>query len=259
MTLPFTGERCVPGATPGDVFEQHANRYRLAARAVATDSTVIDIGSGSGIGAALLATVARQVIGIELDSISTAFARRQFASSTTNLAFARGDVQRLPIPDAVFDAATAFEVIEHVPDPDRLLDEVQRVLRPKGMFFASTPDGRADRYLPNPYHVSRRSEQEFRRDLEKRFTVEAAFYQGVVTRRRLLSLQLQSILSAIPEGAKLLGILHAAFTPHTMIEGDSPQVFALSKTINDRWPLVPLERLPAGALPYIVVFQCRKR
>jgi SAM-dependent methyltransferase len=41
---------------------------------------------------------------------------------------------------AAFDVVTAFDVIEHVPDPVALLGEVAAVLKPGGVFFASTPD-----------------------------------------------------------------------------------------------------------------------
>ncbi len=47
---------------------------------------------------------------------------------------------RLPFDDGVFDCVVAGEIIEHVPDPDGLLREIRRVLRPGGLLVLSTPN-----------------------------------------------------------------------------------------------------------------------
>ena len=46
----------------------------------------------------------------------------------------------LPYPDGQFDCVTLGEVIEHVPDPDRLLGDIRRVLAPGGWLVLSTPN-----------------------------------------------------------------------------------------------------------------------
>lgn len=53
-----------------------------------------------------------------------------------------------------YDAVVAFEVIEHVANPDRLLDAMLKVLDPGGRLFLSTPDGAMERGdLPCWWHV----------------------------------------------------------------------------------------------------------
>jgi SAM-dependent methyltransferase len=49
-----------------------------------------------------------------------------------------GDVQELPFPDASFDCAVAAWMLYHVPDVDRALRELARVLRPGGHLVAVT-------------------------------------------------------------------------------------------------------------------------
>lgn len=50
-----------------------------------------------------------------------------------------GSILDIPFPGAHFDAVSAFDVIEHVADERRALDEVFRVLRPGGVFMISVP------------------------------------------------------------------------------------------------------------------------
>ena len=49
-----------------------------------------------------------------------------------------GDVQELPFPDGTFDAAVAAWMLYHVPDRDRAISELARVLRPGGRLVAIT-------------------------------------------------------------------------------------------------------------------------
>jgi len=49
-----------------------------------------------------------------------------------------GDVQELPFPDASFDVVVAAWMLFHVPDLDRGLAEIARVLRPGGRLVAAT-------------------------------------------------------------------------------------------------------------------------
>ncbi len=53
------------------------------------------------------------------------------------------DVTRLPFADACFDLVICSEVLEHIPDHDRALKEITRVLKPGRPLVVSVP-----RYLP---------------------------------------------------------------------------------------------------------------
>ncbi len=48
------------------------------------------------------------------------------------------DAMSLPYPDGAFDAVIANMMLYHVPDIDRALGEIRRVLKPEGRFFAAT-------------------------------------------------------------------------------------------------------------------------
>lgn len=49
------------------------------------------------------------------------------------------DACQLPIPDGQIHLAVAFDVIQHVPDPERMLDEIARVLLPNGYVLLTFP------------------------------------------------------------------------------------------------------------------------
>ncbi|MEN8181889.1 MAG: class I SAM-dependent methyltransferase [Myxococcota bacterium] len=57
------------------------------------------------------------------------------------------DAQRLPYADGSFDGAFAINLLEHLPDPARMLKELARVLSPAGCFVAVTPNGDRERLL----------------------------------------------------------------------------------------------------------------
>ena len=56
---------------------------------------------------------------------------------------AAADVRRLPFPGSHFQAVICSEVMEHIPDHDRALAELVRVLKPGGHLVVSVP-----RYFP---------------------------------------------------------------------------------------------------------------
>jgi glycosyltransferase involved in cell wall biosynthesis/SAM-dependent methyltransferase len=77
---------------------------------------------------------------------------------------ARCDFHDLPFPERSFDAVYADNVLEHCADPSRVLGEIRRVLRRKGMLAAALPpDGRGRRY-PVSDHLWKTD----RRDVEMR-------------------------------------------------------------------------------------------
>ncbi|MBE9178454.1 class I SAM-dependent methyltransferase [Oculatella sp. LEGE 06141] len=54
--------------------------------------------------------------------------------------FVCGDATNLPFDDDSFDAVTMFDVLEHIPDDQKAISEMIRVLRPGGFFLMSTPN-----------------------------------------------------------------------------------------------------------------------
>ena len=49
------------------------------------------------------------------------------------------DVSVLPFADATVDVVVSVSLLEHVPDPERVLDEIRRVLKPGGLVLTDIP------------------------------------------------------------------------------------------------------------------------
>jgi SAM-dependent methyltransferase len=61
------------------------------------------------------------------------------------------DILNIPEPDGSFDAVLCTEVLEHLPDPVRALDEMARLLRPGGMFIITAPFWSLTHFAPYHY------------------------------------------------------------------------------------------------------------
>jgi SAM-dependent methyltransferase len=183
---PFTGERFTTAVT-GQILVEHYHRY-LFARSRVADLDVLDVASGEGYGAALLAQVARSVIGIEYCAATVRSSARNFPRG--NLHFLQGDARRLPLADASVDVVVSFETIEHFDRQGDFLCEVRRVLRPGGSFIVSTPD--RDVYSPtaapvNPFHVHEMTRLEFLTLLQSSFRHVQIMQQRAIIGSALLA------------------------------------------------------------------------
>jgi SAM-dependent methyltransferase len=65
-------------------------------------------------------------------------ARRNVSSSHQRITYRVIDAQAIPFPDGGFDAVVANHMLYHVPDREKSLYEIHRVLRPGGHLYAST-------------------------------------------------------------------------------------------------------------------------
>jgi len=61
------------------------------------------------------------------------------------------DILDIPEPDASFDVVLCTEVLEHLPDPARALDEMARLLRPGGMLIVTAPFWSLTHFAPYHY------------------------------------------------------------------------------------------------------------
>jgi ubiquinone/menaquinone biosynthesis C-methylase UbiE len=99
---------------------------------------VLDVGCGRGVGIQILLEQfgAGQVYGVDLDSQQVRRAQQRFAGkSKGRVVLTVGNVDKLPFPNEYFDAVFDFGMLHHVVDWQAGVAEIQRVLKPAGLFF----------------------------------------------------------------------------------------------------------------------------
>lgn len=107
--------------------------FAFAAIAEARPRRVLEVGGGEG---ELAERVVRE-LGVELVAIDQS-ERMVEIQRSKGIDAAVGDVQELPFRDGEFDVAVAAWMLFHVPDLDRALAELARVLKPDGRLVAVT-------------------------------------------------------------------------------------------------------------------------
>lgn len=139
------GDKGVPGERD-DMFNpqmvnigdryRHLQRYRYAAKKIGNNRKVLDLGCGTGYGTKILSNERNEVYGIDISQKAVDYAKKTYFGPR----YTCSSAERLPFKDNDFDVITAFEVIEHIENPEKALAEIYRVLKNDGSLFISTPN-----------------------------------------------------------------------------------------------------------------------
>lgn len=96
------------------------------------DKVLVDVGCGGGLLAPYAAAKGYRHIGVDIGERAVSIAANHGVSAV------RGDARRLPIASNAADVVVAGEILEHVSDPEALIAESARVLRPGGLFVCDS-------------------------------------------------------------------------------------------------------------------------
>jgi SAM-dependent methyltransferase len=164
--LELTGERTLPDVPEENYwYRRHVAVYEWIAEGCA-GLRVVDLACGEGYGSDLLAQRAAQVIGVDANPDAHEHARARYRRP--NLTFERGLVEDF---DKEVDAAVFLQTIEHIHEPERLLDRIADVAP---VAYVSTPN-RLTLAPPgaeksdNPWHLREYDAAQYRALLEPHF------------------------------------------------------------------------------------------
>jgi ubiquinone/menaquinone biosynthesis C-methylase UbiE len=98
------------------------------------DKRVLEIGCGLGTDAVNFARAGAEYTGVDLSSVSLDLAKQRFAAFGLDGGFVHSNAEALEVRPASFDLVYSFGVIHHTPDPDAVLRQARRAIRPDGEF-----------------------------------------------------------------------------------------------------------------------------
>ena len=99
---------------------------------------VLDVGCGGGYACEYLARRQAVVFGTDILEESLQEARSHAAQENLKIDYRLCTPDRLPFNNQEMDVVTCFDVLEHIPDKERTLSEIHRVLKPGGWLFFDT-------------------------------------------------------------------------------------------------------------------------
>ncbi len=123
------------------LFPTYRNRYRFIQQALqqyAPFQKGLSLGSGEGDYDAMIAKHCTQLVSCDINEQDVAFAKALNAE-VANLEYRVENALELSFADNSFDLLVSVEVIEHVGQPARMVQEVARVLKPGGIAFITFP------------------------------------------------------------------------------------------------------------------------
>jgi SAM-dependent methyltransferase len=171
-------ERFELGVQPAGFVRVNLAPYHLVLPEIA-GKLVVEAGCNEGVGAALFAEHAREVLAFDRSEPAIAVARARHARP--NLRFEVHDAAReFPIAPGAAEFVFSNEMIEHVPDGRPFFAAAARALAPGGTIVVKTPNDafhRLENRL-NPHHVNPYDAGRLRAEMEREFTaVEISGYE----------------------------------------------------------------------------------
>ena len=155
-----TAERVSREQSDNYVFQRSLLAYCKAAEIIGGD--VLEIGTGEGYGAEILAPRATRFITIDKTTPTNLY-------QDANVEFVEAAVPPIPAENNSFDYVVSFQVIEHIKRDFDFVREVHRVLKPGGKFIVTTPNAPMS-LTRNPWHVREYRAEELTNMLECSFS-----------------------------------------------------------------------------------------
>lgn len=97
---------------------------------------VLEIGCEAGHLTNWLREQGCEVVGVDLSKDLIAYAKKEYST----IPFRVMNAQELSFRDNSFEVVMSFDLLEHLPEPSKHLEEVKRVLKKKGVYLLQTPN-----------------------------------------------------------------------------------------------------------------------
>lgn len=157
----WVGHRDVEDSFDAATLPNHIDRLKLEFLGADLPRTgrAVEVGCGS---ARLLARMGRaaplELVALDPAPNALGVVRRTAAIAGVRMERVRGDALALPFPSGSFDLVLSGGLLEHFPEPEAVLAEMVRILRPGGTFYADVVPRKFSLYRVREYPRMRRTE-----------------------------------------------------------------------------------------------------
>lgn len=190
------------------------------------DQRILDIGCGDGV---LLSQIkSGRLYGVDLDESSLIYATAKIKAKLL-----KSGAEKLPFRNNFFEVVMATEIIEHLTNPQLMLAEIQRVLKPGGKIIITTPI-KLTSGLTDPLHVREFSPAELSALISTKFKLIKIYQTHPVWLKKLYSQPLFKVNRFYFEPLRWLInglVLLTGFNPFTRTSPHSCQIMAVAKKI----------------------------
>lgn len=120
--------------------------FKLIGRYITPSGNLLDVGCGSGISTYTIASQFSSVhcTGMDISEKAIAYAKTQFKRD--NLHFVAGDVHALAYKENHFDSVVAADCMEHIPQLERALYHIMKIIKPGGFLIIKGPNHQSSLY-----------------------------------------------------------------------------------------------------------------
>lgn len=134
----FTGERFIPGISPKRIEEDHLERYYFASK-FSHNKKVLDIACGVGYGAKILIDngKAKLIDAVDNSIEAILYAKTNYQMNSIN--FYKADILHFK-GESLYDLIVCFETIEHIPQYEKALKQLNFNLKKGGILLISSPN-----------------------------------------------------------------------------------------------------------------------
>jgi 2-polyprenyl-3-methyl-5-hydroxy-6-metoxy-1,4-benzoquinol methylase len=108
-------------------------------------ANVLDIGCGNGIIARSIGAIGFNVLGIDSSDKTINTARQHNANQ--NVRFEVANAEELLYMQRQYDAVVCSEVLEHLHDPSKLLNQISGLIKENGILIVTVPNGKGPREI----------------------------------------------------------------------------------------------------------------
>lgn len=123
---------------------------------------LIEFGCATGAAANLLADLGFNVYSTDISKYAVNLAAKNYS----DIKFSVHDMQKQFVKETNFDVACAFDVVEHLKDPEAALSNTYKILKPGGTIILTTPNDY--KHMSNdPTHINVKKPSEWKKIMKR--------------------------------------------------------------------------------------------